>query len=100
MTDLIHRLHREAEKRGVATTVTAYGTQGQVFENLIKRHPLEIAHELLAKLKDADFINLDWSEGDDWVWWDVRVSYPGIREAIITHGTFIECVVALAEAEK
>ena len=62
---------------------------------VVPRHPLEIAHEVLAKLKDPDGTQCDWSQGDQW--WAWHVSWD---ENKALYGTFIECVVALAESEK
>jgi hypothetical protein len=86
MTDLITRLHREAERRGVVITnalpLPGFGDR--------TRHPLEIAHELLAKLPYwfQPVRSTTAVSGDGWV---------AYHPAIYTHGTWIECVVALAE---
>lgn len=91
MTDLIQRLHAQAEKRGVATSITAYGTQGQVFENLISRHPLEIAHEMLAKLGGGGY-GLHYAGANTWS------ARPHKGQWI--NDEFITVVVELAEAEQ
>ena len=87
-TDLLARLHREAAKRGVAVHYPEpYGSHVRT-----DRHPLEIAHEVLATLKDAGYYNLQWMAGNSWRCWDSRPQHLDYF-----NGTFIECVVALAE---
>ena len=88
MSDLIQRLHAQAERRGVET---ARYDDSCAPGSKLTRHPLEIAHEVLAKL-DMAGRSLEHSGGDQW--W-ACLEY----EAKSMTGTFIECVVALAEAE-
>ena len=88
MTDLIQRLHKQAVNRGVAIRVFPRGTGTDDGDF---RHPLEIAHELLATLKRN--CCLEWWDRHQW-----RYATGGTD--VFQSGTFIECVVVLAACEQ
>jgi hypothetical protein len=91
MTDLITRLHAQAEKRGVATyQVVETGCINYEDQPIEPRHPLEIAMELWKHVApDAELVGV--TTGD----FACRV-YGG---SFLVRGDFVTCVVALAELE-
>ena len=96
MTDLIQRLHAQAEKRGVATT-----RPHPEITSDVPRHPLEIAMEGADKLAGKNTAHISWTWSDGWFCWNEPLwgqTWPPSRAR--RFNSYIECVVALAEAEQ
>jgi hypothetical protein len=90
MTDLIQRLHREAERRGVATMLPV--GDGCFGVALVYRQPNDIAMDVADKIVAGTLKGL--CDGNSTTW----LARNEDNQLLIV-GTFIKAVVRLAEAD-